>query len=1117
MKDYLLNIIKRLEDVQKKKNLVSAFRGFLLFLFILILSFLFFILLETLFHFISPVRTVFFILLSAGNLITLIYLVLYPLLKTIPPFFKIDLYKLAGETGNHFPGIKDNLLNAIQLLNDETTSYSRELIQAAFKDVYDKTSDIDFTSVIHFRQKRLMRISLITFVTGIIFIFALFPMRSAAYRLVQYNEDFKAPLRYSFNIQPGNAEITKGEDIDIIITAANEQPKSITFMSKTKEHAGYETTRVFPDSAGRFVNKLTSLNSSLKYYVEAEDVQSDTYEITVIDRPIISKFEITINPPSYSRLPKVTQKDNGSAEVLPGTSIDFAIESTKPLQSASLVLNDSVNIELSVNEETVSGRLNIMHNTEYYVSVTDKEGIENEDPILYTITTLEDQYPSIEITQPGKNMQLGLENALPLTVKINDDYGFSSLRLKYQFTSSNYTETGKEFESIDLPFVKSKKEQDVYYTWNLTALNLKAGDVISYSAEVADNDFVSGPKKRESKVYTLRVPELDELFANADAVQKSAETNLEKTLKEAEELSKEMKEINNSLKKDDREITWEEKENIEKALDKFESLQNKVEDIQKQLNEMSKDLSENKLLSEETLNNYMQLQDLMDQLSSEEMKAAMEKMREQMQSLMRDKVQDQMDNLQFDEEAFKKSVERTLNLLKRIQVEQKVDELIKRTEEMAKQMEELNKKTEQSDLGKDNKNEQLSSEQKSFDDDFEKMQDEMESLKDKMSELDNMPQEQAEQLLEQMKEQNNNELNEKTSQQLQQMQKSEAMMNQQQMMQNMQQQMEGMQNMQQSMQQQNQMKTLAEMVKITEDLIQLSKEQEKLKNNTANLPHNSPELQKNAEEQNNIKSSLNNMIQRMSSLSQQTFGITPEMGKAIGSSIREMNQSINSMQELNGSIAAQSQQKAMQGMNEAVVLMKNSINSMMSGGQGGGMMSLMQQLQQLGQKQMNLNQLTQMLNQGQLTQQQMAQLQRLTQEQGMIRKSLEQLNKEAKSAGESKKLGANLDKILEDMREVVSDMQNSKVNDNLVQKQERILSKLLDAQRSMNERDFEKNRESFTGKNVERESPPDLMLSTEEGRNKLRDELLNSVKEGYNKDYQELIKKYFEALEKESD
>ena len=258
----------------------------------------------------------------------------------------------------------------------------------------------------------------------------------------------------------------------------------------------------------------------------------------------------------------------------------------------------------------------------------------------------------------------------------------------------------------------------------------------------------------------------------------------------------------------------------------------------------------------------------------------------------------------------------------------------------------------------------------------------------------------------------------------------------------------------------------------------------------------------------------------MSELSQKTFAISPEMGKELGDAKREMSQSIQSMQNRNSNLSLMNQSNAMESINRAATMMENSLESMMQGGgQGqGGMMSLMQQLNQMSQQQMNLNNLTQMLKQGEqgkLSMQQQAQLQRLAQQQELIQKSLQQLNKEAKESGEASKIPADLDHVAKQMQEVVSGMNTEKLDDNIIQKQERILSKLLDAQRSINERDYEKNRESNTGKDIVRKSPADLNFSSGKGKDQITDELNRAVQEGYTRDYEELIRKYYEALQKE--
>jgi len=319
--------------------------------------------------------------------------------------------------------------------------------------------------------------------------------------------------------------------------------------------------------------------------------------------------------------------------------------------------------------------------------------------------------------------------------------------------------------------------------------------------------------------------------------------------------------------------------------------------------------------------------------------------------------------------------------------------------------------------------------------------------------------------------------------------------------------------MKSQMQMRNQIKTMAEMMRIINELNDLSKQEEKLKNSTRELNGNSPKLGEKAREQNEIISALGRIVSKAVELSQKTFAITPEMGKALGMSRIEMAQAISALQNKSSSMGVNHQTGAMRYLNDAAQQMQNAMASMMNPGKGGGMMSLMQQMQKLGRQQMNINQLTKMMRSGKLTQRQMAQMKRLSKQQKVIQQSLEELNKEIQKSGKSKKLTANLRKIIEDMKEVVSGMNSVKIDDKLIHKQDKILSRLLDAQRSINERDFEKNRQSAAGKEFSLNSPAELLLRTEEGRNKLRDALLKAVKEGYSKDYEELIRKYFKALE----
>lgn len=1111
-------ILSKLQRLSKKENTLFVLIGLQACFILIALVFTSFSFIEMILNHSSLLRTIIFFIILIVTLSSLGFFLLRPLYNF---FRRTDYSETAGKVGKNFPFVKDDLLNALQLVSvsDGKTNYSHSLIDAAFKNVYERTKNVQFDSIINFKKAKeiFFYLAVISVLCSVLFVFV--PgMQAASYRLINFNQEFIPPQKFSFEVAPGDQQVTKGDNVHISVKLSGGIPSSVYLAAKNEEQTDFENHRLTVDSLGEYNFEYRSVRSSFKYFAFAEDSYSEEFDIEVIDRPIIKTIDLKITSPSYSRIPQIQQRDNGNVTALRGSRVELKLNSTKELMNAELHFDDTSIVKLNPTSSNASGNFRINKDNSYKIIITDKNGNKNLSPITYLVRALNDDYPAIEIVSPNKNISLGNDNRLPVLLRVADDYGFSKLLLHYRLSASRYEPPHKDFTSLEIPLEKEIKEQNVNHIWNLTNLSLGTDDVVTYYLEVFDNDNVSGPKSAKTQTFTVRVPSLEEILAGVDKSHSNIEQELRETIQEASELQKNLEKLNQELKQDKREITWQEKEKIEDALNKFEELQDKIEKASEELNEMRQQMQENNLLSRETLEKYMELQELMDELTSDEMRKTLERLREMMENLNRQQTQDAMQNFTMDEEKFKKSVERTLNLLKRIQIEQKIDELLKRSEMMTEKQEEIQNQTNESDLSNSSENDQLSQRQEQISEDIEKFSDELEKLSEKMDEMSDMPKEELDKLMEEFEKQMNKQKSDQASQNLKQKNKQSAMQNQQQLQQNFNQMSQMMKDLQSQMMMQNQMQTFSDMMRILDNLITLSKQQEELRKESQQLDPSSSAFNENAQKQQNIQRNLEKILQQMSELSQKTFAITPEMGKALGNAHREMQKSTQSLQNRSGSMSSISQGDAMKSLNEAATLMKGSMESMMQGNGQGGMMSLMQQLQQLSGQQMSLNNLTQMMQQmqqGGLSPQQQAELHRLGQQQEVIRKSIEELNKEAREQGKSKGLASNLEEIVKQMQEVVKDMNTERLDDNLIQKQERILSRMLDAQRSINERDFEKNRESFTGQNLVRESPADLDFSSEKGKDKIKDELNKAVKEGFSKDYENLIRKYFEALQKE--
>ncbi len=1118
---YYNEIINRLERLVKREYALYILFGIQFSLIGALISFASFALFEMVGNFDVLIRTImfwgFFILLT----ISLTGLFIIPTLKYLNLLGKRNYHQTAIKLGEHFPSVKDELINAMQLIEEKQNEkvYSGTLIDAAFKQAYTKTSGINFTDVVSFEKAKKVAIYFVSTIVFTIVLFAFIPgLQAATYRIFNYDVEFIPPQKFNFEVKPGDYQITKGDDIELSASINGELPKEVFIAIKREDQTSYELKKIVPDSNNFYVNNLLSVRNSFKYYFTAEDISSKEYKVEVIDPPVISMFDVTISPPAYSKLPVIQQRDNGNVTGLPGTSVSFIINATKNLESAHLSFNDGKVLQLKTSQRQATGSFRITSDAQYRIILLDENDNENITPIIYNVKALQDAFPSIKMVIPNKNVTLPPDNRLLLLTKIQDDYGFNKLVLHYRLSASRYDFPQEEFTSIEIPINKNLKEADVQYIWNLSRLNLATEDEVTYYLEIFDNDAVNGPKSTKTSNFLIRVPSLEDILTGAEDIQQKAEQELLETLKEAEELKETLEKIEQDLRQDKKEITWQEKEKIEQALQKFEELQEKVEQVSKDLAEMQDELQQNNLLSQETLEKYMELQDLISELSSDEMKRAMEKMQDMLKNMDRKQVQDAMKDLAIDEERFKASIERTLNLLKRIQIEQKVDELLKRSEDLTQRQENLENQTGENQNSSQEQNDQLSQKQKDISKDLDQFSKQMEKLLEQMKEFEDMPSDELQEMMDEFNEQGNEEMSDAAAENMKQNQMEQAQQNQQKISSNMKQMMDNMMQMQQQMMMQNQMQVLTDMMRMMNNLLTLSKEQEELKNESQKLDPNSQKFNENAQRQSNNAKNLERLMQQMGELSQKTFAITPEMGQSLGNAGMQMNNALQHLQNRQGSIASNSQGESMKSLNEAAMLMKGAMDQLMqSGGEGsGGMMSLMQQLQQMGGQQMMLNSMTQGLgSQGQLSPEQQGELQRLAQQQEIIQKSLEQLDKEAKASGQSKKIPANLEDIVKQMQEVVSDMKTEKLDDNLVQKQERILSRLLDAQRSINQRDFEKERESNVGENVARQSPAELNLSSDKTKDKLREELIKAVREGYSKDYENLIRRYFESLQNE--
>lgn len=1119
-------IHSRIDETRRAFYREELYRGMITAFSLLVLTWAVLLSIESYAHFGIPARTILFYSFWIVTIAGLVRFTGKPLLRTFHILPQATDEEIARIIGSKFEKIGDRLENALDLsrmVERNEAAYSAELVEVSLEHFQKSTSGVQFSDAVSFetvrRNGRIL--SAVSIVIAVIMLFPSSPFSSAAVRIWNHGIEYIVPPPFTFIVDPGDAEVIKGESILVRARLRPEAagvnfvlPEEITLSSAETGVSQEDHIAVRKDSSGSFHFLFAGVKNSLRYHFSAGDVRSPDFGITVLDRPFLRSMNVTITPPSYTKLTRQTlDQNNGDIVALPGSRIEWTISASNTLKDAFIEFTKDRKIKFVTVDNSYHAWYTTRASGPYWISLEDTNGVTNSDAIQYRITIIPDDYPTVNIIMPGQNVDVTKAMQLPMEFKVNDDFGITQLKLAFRLVQSKYSKP-EEHYGIILPFDTIKTTNGILpYDWDISVMGLVPEDVVEYYAEVTDNDDVHGPKTGRSKTYLIRLPSLEEVFSDADQLHDNATKDLEQSLQQAEALKQEIEKLSNDMKRN-QQVDWQKQNKSEEIAQKFQNIQKQIDDVNKKMDAMTQTLQRNNILSPETLEKYAELQKLMQNLNSPEFQDALKKMQQAMQNISPDQLRQAMQQMQFSEEQFRSTIERSINLLKRIQIEQKVDELVKRAAEMQKEQEAVQKATEQMKENDISKASELSRRQKDIENQLPGLQKAMDELREKMDEFQKeMPMEKLSDAQEAARDKEMTDAMQQSADQLRSMQLENAMTAQQQASSKMKSLSQQISELQEQLLNNQMQQTMTALRKAMQDMLQLSQKQEQLKNSSRNLDPNSQQFRDIGQQQQSLQGDLGNITNGLAELSQKSFVVTPEMGKSIGQAMAYMQQAMNGIEQRNGSSASGSQGQAMAFLNKSATMIQSAMQSLQqSGGQGGG--SLMQQLQNLSMQQQGINMATQQLGEqpGGLSQQQMQEMGRLARQQEEVRKSLEQLQKEAQAKPDKNRVLGDLQKISDDMKEVVEQLKQNDANPNTIRQQERILSRLLQAQHSTRERDYEEKRQATSGKTIIRNSPAEITLQSKESR--IQRDLERAMEAGYSKDYMDLIRKYYDALNK---
>ncbi|KAA3663022.1 MAG: hypothetical protein DWQ10_01105, partial [Calditrichaeota bacterium] len=632
-------------------------------------------------------------LLSLGTGATVLYFgwkkVIQPLLQLVIFRNTPSIEQAALEIGQAFNSIKDELSNSVQLLHDPQNK-SNPFALAAFKRILARTKDLNFKGIISYRfLKKSISMNMAVVALAAILVPSFSQSYFEAVHILLQPHHIPTSQVIKFEVSPGDDRIARGESLEIFVIVQGEFEEPPVLILNKSAGPSNRVTMTPGNGAAHFRHSLENINTSFNYQIALEHAQSPTFYVDVIDLPEIREQQLYIHPPAYTLLPTDTlEKNIGDAAVFPGSLIAFVLMPNKKIVDAQVTFSSGDTLQMQKNASDYLGQLRIMKPMTYSFLLEDEYGLGNRAPIEYTISLKEDLPPTVQIDTPGKDMDLDESMEIPLRILGEDDFGFSKLVLNYRLIKKS----GLDTSGLQTKNLTYKTHDGVLLSstiWDLASVEVFPEDVVEYFVRLYDNDNVSGPKFADSKTYRLRLPSIQELFAESEATQDEAGSSIDEIYENSQEIQERMEDVLQNIRRN-QEVKWEDEQVIKESISKQKEMLQELEQVKQDINEMMDTLDKNDMLALETLEKYQELQELLDKVASPELKKMMEKLQNAMQKRDAKKMQEALENIQLSQEDFIKSMEKTINLLKQLEAEQKLDEAIQLTEEMIEKQQEIN-------------------------------------------------------------------------------------------------------------------------------------------------------------------------------------------------------------------------------------------------------------------------------------------------------------------------------------------------------------------------------------------------------------------------------------------
>ena len=520
-----------------------------------------------------------------------------------------------------FPSIGDRLLGVIELCNPEkkTSAHSAALRKAAVAQVTEETARQDLGKAVDPRTLKHVA-SGFAGLAVIAFLCSAFMPRATSNAWERWSNPFNPVPRYTFaelTRFPTEKIVARGEPFQILCSI---DPDSFWLPEQATLTDDDGRERSVTLNGASYLFELEGLLEPVSLTLRAGDA-SGQIEVTPLVRPSLRKVDAVIRYPDYLGYPTERREISGSSIIVPvDSSVNIEGFANRSLQVAATIGNSNGqgSLEATIEGPRLTLKLGrVQEDLAHQLVWRDVFGLSCGGLRRLEIIAKEDEPPMVDFSGLPFEVAVLETETLEVTTKARDDYGVRKLTLSWTLRNTGLEEeetVAREWSSES----HAARSLEGTYPLSPALLGAPADSILAIRAKVTDWRKDAEPVfSRELLAHVVSVEthaeliraKMEELLGKLSEIARLEEDVLMETLK---------------LETFDPEKTSQESNQRE-----TEATAEKQGDLAKQLGEMSEQGSENlreamknPLFDEQTLKDWSQTMQAMQELAESKMQEA---------------------------------------------------------------------------------------------------------------------------------------------------------------------------------------------------------------------------------------------------------------------------------------------------------------------------------------------------------------------------------------------------------------------------------------------------------------------------------------------------------------